>query len=340
MKKKLLFFIMACMIALCSACTYDDFESLITGEFNDDSPDNTKINIVVSGVDGGVLTGSYACEWNGAYAYYDSGVIYYFEDKDTEAKTVEHPKPVQMAMNEKYLYLTATDRIYAVDLNTMEKHLIGEDEDYTVSGINVYPDGVFAKLGGLSQGKIEIYDISKLELNCVAKDYEQFLEDTKHYVGTYGYQNDRFDFFINGKFFQTNTSYCPQNGWIVLSCERVVEYDGLIYMLFQESGNLQGQENNVKYRKKECDHLVCVDPKTETSESLYKTSGPQEQIVNFSIENNEMYLLVDGILYKTDLEGGQRVELGNYVGSSTLYFDYANNTLFVYDGDKLLGQYK
>ena len=94
------------------------------------------------------------------------------------------------------------------------------------------------------------------------------------------------------------------------------------------------------YRDKEWDQIICVDPKEETSESIYKALGPQEQIVNFSAENNEMYLLVDGILYKTDLKGEQRVELANYVGSDTLTFEYANDTLFVYDGYKLLGQYK
>ena len=343
MKKKWLFFVMVCMIVLCSACTREDFDSLIRGGgLTYDSPDNTKINIVVSGVDGGVMSGSYACEWNGQYAYYDSGVIYYFESEGAEAKTVEHSKPVQMAMNDEYLYLTASNGIYAVDLNTMEKCFIG-DKDYTVMGINVYSDGVFVRLDERHLG--DVYDISELKLNCVSEDYSQFREDTKRYVGWYGYYAQSFYYVFNGKTFFITTSYFYTDsgkqdyiGEIKVSEELTAEYNGRVYVLYQASR--VHHTGSVTYDRKVCDHLVCVDPETEIAESIYQTPGPQEQIVNYSVENNEMYLLVEGILYKTDLKGEQRVELANYVGAGVLYFDYANDTLFVYDGDKLLGQYK
>ena len=341
MKKKLLLFIMICVTVLCSACT----RRIMWYMINDDSSDKTEINVVVSGVDGGIMSGPYACEWNGKYAYYDNGVIYYFENEDAEAKTVKFFKPLQMVMNEEYIYLAAPNGICAVDLKTMKKNVIVESKYYTILGVNVYPDGVFVRLEGLLAGNI--FDVSKLELDCVSKTHSQFMENTTHFVGEYGQECLDFQYFINGKLFEVNTSYSypgsnqTENLHMVLSVEHVVEYDGRLYILFQQYHGIRELiENNVKYENKVSDHLVCVNPETKTSESIYQTAGPQEQIVNFSIENNEMYLLADGILYKANLVGGQRVELADYAGEDTLYFDYANDTLFVYDGDKLLGQYK
>lgn len=340
MKKKFLIFIMACMIILCSACT----RRIMGYVINNASSNKAEINVVVSGVDGGIMSGSYACAWNGKYAYYDDGKIYYFENEDTEAKTVESFKPLQMVMNEEYIYIADKNGICAVDLKTMEKHVIVANKYYTILGVNAYSDGVFLRLDGLNAGYI--FDISKLELNCVSETHLKFMEDTGHFVGEYGQECLYFQYFISGKLFEINTSYFypgsnqTENLYMVLSAEHVVEYDGKLYILFQQAGNGREIKNNVKYRDKVCDHLVCVDPETQTSQSIYQTQGPQEQIVNFSIENNQMYLLADGILYKANLVGGQKVELANYAGEDTLYFDYANHTLFVYDGDKLLGQYK
>lgn len=349
MKKNFLFFIMVCMTILCSACTREDFHDMIRGTYKDHSPDNIEIDVIVGGVDGGILNGARVCEWGEQYAYYDDGVLYYYEDKASEVKTIQCSSPTQMAMTEDYIYYCHGKSLTAIDLKTMEQHsVIYNDDDEYISGINVYPDEVL-----VVTNKSHIYVVSGLEANNV-DEYgfhiypHEFLSAKNHCANEYG--NLGCYIFLDGKKFTFN----PSSFWVkegsnaekeknypddkinlYIYPEYIAEYEGKLYLL------LQRYENTRKmYKDKEYDYLICVDPKTETSESIYKTPGHQEQIVNFSIENNEMYLLMEGILYKSDLKGEQREELANYVGSDTLTFEYGNDTLFVYDGYKLLGQYK
>lgn len=350
MKKKILFFIMVCMTVLCSACM---------PEFLRTPKD---VNVVVGGVDGGILNGARACEWGEQYAYYDDGMLYYFENKTSEAKTIQCGSPTQMAMTEEYIYYYQGQSLAAIDLKTMEQHNVYYNEDEYIKGINVYSDEVLVPVrddeigSGLAS---RVYAVSGLEVNDAdaSEDYAEFYDFVSvknHCANQYG--SIGISIFLNGKMCSSShygfevrelgkdgkdvegKAYDYDDA--VVTPEHIAEYNGKLYVLIQEGKSYRYLDNNIKYLYKECDHLICVDPKAETYESIYQTPGPKEQIVNFSIENNEMYLLAEGILYKTDLKGEQRVELANYVGSDTLTFEYANDTLFVYDGYKLLGQYK
>ena len=350
MKKKLLLFIMICVTVLCSACTREEFDDFISGRYKDRSPDSIEIDVIVGGVDGGILNGARVCEWGEQYAYYDDGTLYYYEDKASEAKTIQCSSPTQMAMTEDYIYYCHGKSLSAIDLKNMEQHSVIyiDDADEYISGINVFPDEVLA-VTNLSH----IFTVSGLEAVNV-DEYgfhiypHDFLSSKNHCVNEYGDLGCYI--FLDGKKFTFHTSgfavkegdnaerqknYPDDKINIYIYPEHIAEYEGKLYLLLQRYGNARKM-----YRDKEWDQIICVDPKEETSESMYKAPGPKEQIVNFSAENNEMYLLVDGILYKADLKGEQRVELANYVGSDTLTFEYANDTLFVYDGYKLLGQYK
>ncbi|MCM1170724.1 MAG: hypothetical protein NC393_01225 [Clostridium sp.] len=348
MKKKSIFMLISFILVLtCSACTRRILVDHIVEYINNTeevSEDNIKINVVVGGVDGGILNGARVCEWEGQYAYYDDGMLYYFEDKDSEAQSIQCPQPFQMAMYEDYIYYINGEELSAIDLKSMETHNCFLHNGWY--GINVYSDGVLAYNGF-------VYDVQGLQEDYYSREY--FLPDKKCCVNRYDYPD--VDVFINGKLFEfyrynivkkgdgyedVKQLTDEKKGHAIISPEHVVEYEGKLYLLLQISvGHARANHNNMEYRYKMYDQIVCFDPVTETSESIYKTPGTEEQIVNFSVENNEMYLLTDGILYKTDLKGeGERVELANYVGADTLTFEYANDTLFVYDGYKLLGQYK
>ncbi len=351
MKKIFLFFVMVCMTVLCSACM---------PEFLRTPKD---VNVIVGGVDGGILNGARACEWGEQYAYYDDGMLYYYEDKASEAKTIQCGSPTQMAMTEDYIYYCHGKSLASIDLKTMEQHNVYYNEDEYIRGINVYSDEVLVAVREDEIGSglpSNIYAVSGLEIKDAeaSEDYAEFYDFVSvknHCANWYG---DRgASIFLNGKMCTSSMYHFKvrelgKNGkdvegkvyeygdHAVVSPEHIAEYKGKLYVLIQEGNGSYGSNNNIQYLYKNCDHLICVDPKAETYESIYQTPGPQEQIVNFSAENNEMYLLVEGILYKADLKGEQRVELANYVGSDTLTFEYANDTLFVYDGYKLLGQYK
>ncbi|MCM1082613.1 MAG: hypothetical protein NC393_01220 [Clostridium sp.] len=339
MKKKLLFFIMVCMTALCSACIPDFFNS------------PTEVNVVVGGVDGGMLNGARVCEWEEQYAYYDDGVLYYFEDKDSEAQSIQCNHPAQMAMNEDYIYYCQGGVLAAIDLKTMEFHNICSNDGY-IRGINVYPDEILV-VAEDEHMNLHIYQLLESELNYLGDYNYDFLSVKSHFANRYA--QEILYAFSGGKMLMSWYGYFGvyeigqyQEAKIdvdmpdaVITPEHVAEYEGKVYLLVQQGKGNQGSHNNMEYWHKDWDEIICVDIEAETYESIYKTPGHREQIVNFSVENNEMYLLTDGILYKTDLKGeGERVELANYVGADTLTFEYANDTLFVYDGYKLLGQYK
>ena len=350
MKKKFLFFVMVCIAVLCSACTREEFDDFISGRYKDRSPDSIEINVVIGGVDGGILNGARVCECGEQYAYYDDGILYYYEDKASEAKTIQVAQPSQMAMTEDYIYYYQGQSLAAIDLKTMEQHSVIyiDDADEYISGINVFPDEVL-----VVTDKSHIFEVSGLEASNI-DEFElriylhEFLSAKNHCANEYCdlgcyifLDGKKFTFHSSGFSVKEGDNAEKQKNYpndkinIYIYPEHITEYEGKLYLLLQRYGNTR-----MMYRDKEWDQIICVDPKEETSESIYKALGPQEQIVNFSAENNEMYLLVDGILYKTDLKGEQRVELANYVGSDTLTFEYANDTLFVYDGYKLLGQYK
>ncbi len=350
-KNKTLLLIFVVMICLFSGC---DVDKAIKGEVDfEDNP--TYINVVVSGVDDGILHCKYVCEWDESYAYYDQGVIYYYEDVNKEPQHIDCPELMYMAMNDKYIYYSQGASLKLVDKDSMK---IVELSDITkVSGINIYDDEVI--ITEMNDSDISFYE---MDGNIIVKeeiingsdvdDGYDYLSPINHCANIYGY--NRTYFYYNSSIFQTygggyniignneklSAFTCVSSG-PESSPEHIVEYDNKIYIILQNSSSVQGDTINTLYRFKKWDQLICFDPSTQTSESIYKTNGPEEQMVNFSIKNDEMYLLIEGVLYKTNLKGENKKELANLSGiAETLSFDYANDTLFVYDGEKLIGQYK
>ncbi|MBE5953651.1 MAG: hypothetical protein E7257_05780 [Lachnospiraceae bacterium] len=351
MMKKSILLLLVFVMLFCTGC---DVNRLMEGEeYFKNNP--TRINVVVSGVDDGLLHCKYVCEWEDSYAYYNQGVIYYYEDVNKEPQQIDCPGLMYMAMNDKYIYYSQGSSLNLVDKDSMK---IVEVSDITkVSGINIYDDEVI--ITEMIDANLTYYvmDENKIVNQTTIKgvdakgeyNFVSSFNNTGNIYGsgkTYFYANSElFQFYgecysIVGQGEELYGFSCVTDG-PETSSEHIVEYNNKLYILFQNSGAIQGDTINTEYRFKEWDQLICFDPITQTSESIYKTDGPEEQMVNFSVENDEMYLLIEGVLYKTNLKGENKKELANLSGiAETLSFDYANDTLFVYDGEKLIGQYK
>ncbi len=335
------------MIFFCCGC---DFDSYLQGEIPiEEAP--TYINVIVSGVDDGILHCKYVCEWKNSYAYYDEGIIYYFENADSEPYQIDTSTITYMAMNERYIFYARWTGLYVIDKLTMEKKMVEELRTKTVSGINIYDNEVIlyvADDSGITYYEMDGYNIAG---ETTLKSTDVFLSSNNHCANNYGDEstyiytdNEIFNihseaYYIVGEDEERIQFDDVDSGAIAGSTEHISEYEDKLYILLQ--GSKAADNLNVAYNLKEWDQIICFDTCTRLSESIYKASGPEEQIVNFSVENDELFLLIDGILYKTNLYGENKIELANLSGiSKNLSFDYVNDTLFVYDGEKMLGQYK
>lgn len=346
MKKKNILILLIILSCLCTGC---DFDKLIHGEVDfEDHP--TYINVVVSGVDDGILHCKYVCEWEDSYAYYDQGVIYYFENSESKPYEIECPKLTYMDMNERYIYYTQGTGLKVFDKEckySTEIIDIGEITSIDISSESVVVNcdyTIFYEMDGTDIDKQAIAKYPQIFIsskNMCANIYNY----SKVYVysdkGIYRIRGGGYDITDQkgkeGEFYE----FEGKNMGPYTSPELTSWYNGKIYVLQQATFATGNVGLNMNYNHKEWDQLICFDPITQKSESIYKTVGPEEQLVNFSIENKELYLLIKGKLYKSNLKGQNKKELADLSGiAPTLSFDYVNDTLFVYDGDKLLGQYK
>ena len=86
------------------------------------------------------------------------------------------------------------------------------------------------------------------------------------------------------------------------------------------------------YNELESEILTVLDTKTQEREILYKTTDTSEYIINYSIEDNSLYLLRGNKVYKQSLDGATEEEQevcevqGNELG-----FAYTSGHLFVYE---------
>ncbi len=348
MYKKLLSIILICILCLCSGCDYD-YDMIVNGEVDfEKNPDC--INVRVNGLDDSLLHCKHVCEYGNSYAYYDQGVIYYYDNLDSNPYKIECLDLKYMDMNKGYIYYTQGTGLKV--FNKESKEITDITELGEVGGIDVSPEAVVVNCESKN-----FYEIKGAHIDRYTRIEYPFIYVSTDNVCTnmYGYSdiyvyNDGVIYLIHGE------GYCitdeignegefhefeGKNMGPDSSPEHVAIYDGKIYVLQQATLATGNVGLNMNYRHKKWDQIICFDPSTQTSESIYKTVGPEEQLVNFSVENDEMYLLIKGILYKTNLKGENKKEIANLCGiAPTLSFDYANDTLFVYDGEKLIGQYK
>lgn len=347
MKKKGIVSLLLLILYLCTGC--DLLDKLDEMDY-EENPE--KINVIVSGVDDGILHCKYVCEWEDSYAYYHQGVIYYYDTANSEPYEIECAGLEYMDMNDGYIYYTKGTGMMVFDKKSKQTTEISEMGE--VWGISVFEDEVIVlcRYDYCDEIHYEM-DGSMIKNETIVESPNIFLSSTNkcanHYCHRYTYVHTNKKMYRiqgegariidehgnEGDFFE----FDGRNMGPATSPEHICEYNGNIYILHQASYG--SNVINVKYDSKAWDQIICFDPSTDTSSSIYKTSGREEQIVSFSVENDELYLLIEGKLYKSTLTGENKTELTDLSGiAQTLSFDYGNDTLFVYDGEKLIGQYK
>ena len=348
MKKKIIVLLLSAILCLCTGC---DIRKIVTGEI-DFSEDPEKINVIVSGVDDGILHCKYVCEWEDSYAYYDQGVIYYYENDGSEPYEIECAGLEYMDMNDGYIYFTKGTGMMVLDKKSKQTTEISEMGE--VLGINIYEDDVIMRCRA-DNNETAYCEINGTEIvkQTVVEYPDIYVSTNNHCVNKYCFEDSYV--YVNKKIYMIHgegykfvdkkgnegelyefegTNMGPES-----SPEHICEYEGKFYILRQFNVMYDGV--NIEYRYKDWDQLTYLDIEEGTSKTLYKTSGREEQIVSFSVENDELYLLIEGKLYKSTLTGENKTELTDLSGiAQTLSFDYGNDTLFVYDGEKLIGQYK
>lgn len=348
MKKIIVMFVFLFLPFCCTGC---DLLNEMQGGVNF-SKDPEKVSVVVSGVDNGYLHCKYVCEYGDSYAYYDHGVVYYYSDADSQPYEIECSGLNYMSMNENYIYFARNTALNVFDKETMEiseiegvknvkSIIISGDEVLVYNG--EYKNYTFYELDGdeiVKQTLIEDSVIYRTDNDLCENAYGEekayfFYDDKIYRIEGQGYR--LVD--ANGETGEFN-SFFDDTEFTVTSPEHMCYYEGKLYVLLQAVKNPHIWEINTTYGNKDFDMLMCYDPETDSAEVIYKTSGKEEQIASFSIENDELYLMKDGTLYRSTLQGDNCVELGTYVGvDSVLSFDYANDTLYVYRDDYLIGRY-
>lgn len=350
MRKKLLAFFMLLILCFFTGCI-DFIEDMYYS-------DERKISVIVNSVDNSMLHGKYVCEWGDSYAYYDQNIIYYYADKNSEPYEIEFLQLEYMNMNERYIYCAGGERLRVFDKESKqstELSVKGDENDKkgNVVGINIYGDEVIV-LYKYSYGDAIYYEIEGNRIiNKNVYDYNGVYDgaciNEFNYFYIFAFSNDQL-YRIEGSGVQLIDengnkgeyySFGQKGGVADTSPEHISKYNGKLYILLQFSPNSTGRPLNNKYHFKDRDELAYFDLENHSSESLYITSGAEEQIVSFSVENDEMYLLIKGKLYKSTLTGENKTELADLKGiSRELSFEYVNDTLFVYNQDVLIGQYK
>ncbi|MBQ8412793.1 MAG: hypothetical protein IJX12_04190 [Lachnospiraceae bacterium] len=348
MKKIIVTFILLFLICFCSGCEFGD---MMLGQV-DFSENPEKVSVVVNGVDNGYLHCKYVCEYGESYAYYDQDTVYYYQDENRQPYEIQCFGLNYMAMNEDYIYLAQNSTLSVFNKETME---LSEVEDV----INVKSIIISGNEVLVYNGEYGDYTFYELEGDKIVK--ETLIEDGTIYKtennlceNTYGYEHAYF--FYDDKMYRLEgqgyrlidkkgekgefNEYFHTNEYPETSPEHMCYYEGKLYILLQSVKNPHWMELNSTYNRRDWDMLICYDPEIDSTEIIYETSGKEEQIACFSIENDELYLMKDGILCRSTLQGDNCVEIADYVGvEPVLYFDYGNDTLYVYYDARLLGRY-
>ena len=348
MKKIIVMFVFLFLPFCCTGC---DLLNEMQGGVNF-SKDPEKVSVVVSGVDNGYLHCKYVCEYEDSYAYYDQGVVYYYSDADSQPYEIDCSSLNFMSMNEDYIYLAQNSILNVFDKETMEVSAIEGVKN--VKSIIISGDEVLVYNGEYGNYTFYELDGDKIVKQTLIEDDEIYRTANNLCENAYGYEHAYF-FYDNKMYRIEGQGYRlvdarGQNGEFksffdvsvdaVTSPEHMCYYEGKLYILLQVVHNMHIWELNTTYGNKECDMLICYNPEIDSAEVIYETSGKEEQIASFSIENDELYLLKDGVLFRSTLEGDNCVELGTYVGvNPVLSFDYVNDTLYVYRDDYLISRY-
>ena len=304
---------------------------------------NRRISVRVYSVDDSLYQGGYVAKNGEDYVYVNSGYIYISQNGEQPRRLIQYEGEIEyIGLNNKYVVYCIYDygsySAYNVDIESKEVKSLGS----FVTGINSYDDKMY-----IVDRWGNVFDVSTPDVKEVeGKNYDDRYEGMFLYKDTPVYERDSQEVYINiGKslyyFYISqlyidgvkNKSFSNNILWrgFLICPSHVALIDDDIYILYQGYGAAGKLIINPDYNHKDGDCLLRYNVKSGETEVLYHSDDAKEQVTGFSVKNNELYLLRKGILYRTDLNGRNRVELGNYIGHTCLTFEYMNDELIVYD---------
>lgn len=317
---------------------------LLTGcgkSLNQSNDEENNKDIAIYSVDGALGYGRLTCENDNESLYVDGTDIYLQKADGSEeifkAGGVNDSTIIEyVGMNREFIfYADSNNQVYSIDRKNKNEKLI---DHFDISGIKSVDDKVYA------------YSNSFKVLELKGDKTEEVLDGVTPYeYNEYVYSDQASTFVVklSGEEYTLRTAYDPvfaESGWLVggdgtITPGHTVVSGDSVYLLAQSS-----ESNNAfvdpDYKNKKNDALIKYDPKSDEKKLLYKTNDNNEQIVNYSIDNDELFLYSDGVIYRSNLYGEDRTKLCDAPSEGKLYFEYSNDQLFIYDEkDNLLGRY-
>ena len=306
------------------------------------------------------------CTQGDVIYYYDSNVVYRYEDEKAEALFETDDVIKKMACTSDGLYYVlrespACDVLYKYDWEAKEVEKIALNEINDIAAMAAHGDDLF-----ISEYGSPCYLIRDEEEICITdliKGYEkEFLEweeyvfhiicdDGRNELGG-SYANDGWDLFLQDSectevsgvmvgvnnctftfdeeekdFFSVlEDDYGYSATSLQLSC---VEGEK-IYLLYQYCTGPYYYVTNCESYCRVKDSIYVVDVNTQEMTLVYDTEDNSTQIGGFSIGKNEMYLVrLDGV-YRCDMQGNNEIKIVDGVYRE-LVFETCNGKLFIYD---------
>ncbi len=318
---------------------------------NDEEKENSEIvDATIDSVDDGLSNGIRTCINGSEFLYIDEYNVFLMNEKGEEIKYEaseakdDQKKIDYISFNDRYIFYYQKGKgMYMIDrFDNTESRIMSS---IVPAGIRAIDDKVYvyqpSALGDVKEiGSGEVIDILDQEDEDKKKD-------------EYVYEHEAVDYylFLDNQDFEiracSDPDYLTDNSWLegtnpITIPARTAVIGSDIYMVVQSSYRHvvyphQYMKGNGSFDK---EALIKYTPSTNKTEILYIIEDNSEQIVNFSVDNNSLYLYSGGEIYISDLKGSNKTKLCDVPDADMLYFEYLNDQLLIYDeNNKLLGRY-
>lgn len=332
LRKKLLLIIVCCIAFLVFRCGQDRY------------PSDYRQPCYVFLIGDADYADGYMCGQGGNYYYYvyEKG-IYKFTCGSSPELIVSIPQKarrVKLACTDRMLYYSI--QLINQEDNSSEKYMLysynlTENRDiemgiemdrYSCVLIGAHGQDVFWEgteneipvLYCLHDTEYEMVDISNGIEELSYRDYILRKDEdgwvTNIRCTTDGWQNSISELYVDGSYFSLDTAkdYTGESDDLHRTVQGDVgatwyhlmeEEKGLVYALYQCGWGREAAHINPTYRE-ERDAIYLFDVENKSIECFYRPDEEDEEIVDFSIENEYMYLLRNDGLYKCNLQGGEQ----------------------------------
>ena len=316
-----------------------------TMKSNENSDKRVIADTVIDSVDDGISCCVRTCSNGNESLYIDEFNIYIVDSLGNETAYMadevkkNEAKITFVGLNTKYVFYYANNMgLYMIDRSNNDQKKILDYVD--VCGINSKNENVYVlqSIGRVCEvGSGKEKDVVNDDLDDGVK--EDYIYD--HYDNYFYIDNDNEKIAIESHespiFIKDNTWFNGTNVNITPARTAIVDNDW--FFMIQTTNDFVAHSNISHDAFKE-EALIRYDVQKDESDVLYKTNGNEEQIVNYSFQNDELYLYSEGEIIKADLRGNNKTKICEAPNEKKLYFEYLNNQLLIYDeNNKLLGRY-